>query len=34
MEQRSILAKLRAIVRALTEAHFGDHHEQAENIRF
>ena len=32
--QRSILAKLRAIVHALSKAHFGEHHEQTENIRF
>ena len=34
MEQRFILAKTRAIVRALSEAHVGEHHEQAENVRF
>ena len=34
MEQRSILDKMPAIVRALSEAHFGEHHEQAENVRF
>ena len=34
MEQRSILAKIRPIVRPQSEAHFGEHHEQAENVRF
>ena len=34
MEQRSSLAKTLAIVRAPSEAHFGEHHEQDENVRF
>ena len=34
MGQRFIPAKIRAIVRTLSKAYFGEHHEQAENVRF
>ena len=34
MKLRSILVKISTIVRALSEAHFGEHHEQDENVRF
>ena len=34
MEDRSILTKIRVTVRALSKAHFGEHHEQTENDRF
>jgi hypothetical protein len=33
MEYRSILTKMRVTVSALSEAYFGEHYEQTENVR-